>query len=51
MLLELSYSAGVNYRGGATDPVTIRNLLNGRTVETTIDIRTIGMIYALGYQF
>lgn len=48
---KLSYSAGVNYRAGTTDPVTVRNLLNGRTVDQTIDIRTIGMIYSLAYQF
>ena len=48
---RLSYSAGINYRAGTTDPVTVRNLLSGRTVDTTIDIRTIGMIYSLAYQF
>lgn len=48
---KLSYSAGVNYRAGTSDAVTVRNLLNGRTVDQTIDIRTIGMIYSLAYQF
>lgn len=48
---RLSYSAGLNYRAGTSDPVNVRNLLTGRSVETTIDIRTIGTIYSLAYQF
>ena len=48
---KLSYAAGVNYRGGTSQNLVLRNLLNGEPVQTAITIRTIGMIYSLSYQF
>jgi hypothetical protein len=48
---KLSYAAGVNYSGGTSDNLVLHNLLSGQPVQTTIGIRTIGMIYSLSYQF
>ena len=48
---NLSYAAGVNYRGGTVDNLVVRNLLSGQPIQTSIGIRTIGMIYSLAYQF
>ncbi len=48
---KLSYAAGVNYRGGTSNNITVRNLLSGQPLQTTIAIKTIGMIYSLSYQF
>jgi hypothetical protein len=48
---KLSYAAGVNYSGGTSDNLVLHNLLSGQPVQTTIGIRTFGMIYSLAYQF
>jgi hypothetical protein len=47
----LQFAAGVNYRSGTSDNVTVRNLQNGQPVTTTIDVRTVGLIYSLSYKF
>jgi hypothetical protein len=50
-LAKLQFAAGINRKSGTASDVTLRNLLSGRTVETSIDIRTLGFIYSLAYQF
>lgn len=47
---KLAYAAGVNYRGGTSDAIVVRNVL-GQPIQTTNEIRTLGMIYSLSYQF
>jgi hypothetical protein len=47
----LQFTAGVNYRSGASDEILIRNLQNGEQVKSTIDVTTVGLIYALSYKF
>jgi hypothetical protein len=48
---KFQFSAGVNHQNGSADDVTLRNLLNGREVHSPIDIRLVGFIYSLAYQF
>ena len=48
---KLTYAAGVNYRGGTSDAIVVRNVLTAQPVETSAHITTIGMIYSLAYQF
>jgi hypothetical protein len=48
---KLSYAAGVNYRGGTSHNIVLRNLISGEPVQTAIKISAIGMIYSLSYQF
>jgi hypothetical protein len=50
-LAKLQFAAGINRKSGTASDVTLRNLLSGRIVETSIDIRTLGFIYSLAYQF
>jgi hypothetical protein len=47
----LQFTAGVNYRSGSSDNVIVRNLQNGDLVTSGMDVRTIGLIYALSYKF
>jgi len=47
----LQFTAGVNYRSGSSDEVLLRNLQNGEPVTSTIDVTTLGLIYALSYKF
>ena len=48
---KLYYAAGVNYRGGNSSDIIVRNVLGGTPIQTSVDIKTIGMIYSLAYQF
>ena len=48
---RFTFAAGTNVHSGTADNITIRNLLDGRTVQTDVDLRTIGLIYALSYKF
>jgi hypothetical protein len=48
---KLSYAAGVNYRGGSSNNILIRDTLSGSPIQTSIRISTLGMIYSLSYQF
>jgi hypothetical protein len=48
---KLSYAAGLNYSGGTSDNLVLRNVLAGQPVQTAIHLRTIGMIYSMAYQF
>lgn len=45
------FTAGLNYRTGSSDDVIVRNLQNGERVQSGIDVRTLGFIYALAYKF
>jgi hypothetical protein len=48
---KLQFAAGVNRRSGTSNDVTLRNLLSGQAVQTSVDVRTLGLIYAVSYQF
>ena len=50
-LARLQFAAGLNRKSGTADDVRLRNLLSGRIVTSSIDIRTLGFIYSLAYQF
>ncbi|HEY1911092.1 MAG TPA: hypothetical protein VGG73_09225 [Vicinamibacterales bacterium] len=45
------FSVGVNDTGGTANNQKLRNLLSGQTVTTDLNIRTIGLIYSIAYQF
>jgi hypothetical protein len=47
----LQFTAGLNYRSGSSDDILVRNLQNGDLVQSTIDVRTVGLIYSLAYKF
>jgi len=48
---KFQFTAGVNSRTGSSDDVLVRNLQNGDQVKSSMDIRTIGLIYSLSYRF
>jgi hypothetical protein len=48
---KFRFAAGVNRRTGTSDDIVIENLIGGRTVHTSIDVHTTGLIYSLSYQF
>jgi hypothetical protein len=48
---KFQFAVGLNHQGGRSDDVTLRNLLNGETVKSAIDLTTNGLIYSLAYQF
>jgi hypothetical protein len=48
---RFQFSAGFNHQFGHADDVTLRNLLSGQVVRSTIDVSMSGFIYALAYQF
>ena len=48
---RFQFSAGFNHQSGNADDVTLRNLLNGQVVPSTIDVGMAGFIYSLAYQF
>ncbi len=48
---KLEFSAGVNSKTGTADNQKLRNLLSGQAVTTDLDIRTLGFIYSIAYQF
>jgi hypothetical protein len=45
------FAAGVNFKRGSQQDVTLRNLLNGQVVHTDVQLSTTGFIYSLAYQF
>jgi hypothetical protein len=48
---RFQFSAGFNHQSGSADDVTLRNLLNGRLVQSSFDVGMTGFIYSLAYQF
>jgi hypothetical protein len=48
---RFQFSAGFNHQSGNAEDVTLRNLLNGQLVRSTIDVGMTGFIYSLSYQF
>jgi hypothetical protein len=48
---KFQFAAGVNHKGGTVADLTLRNLLDGQVVRTSIDVRTTGFIYSISYQF
>ena len=50
-LARFQFAAGLNRKSGTADDVTLHNLLSGPIVNSSIDIRTLGFIYSLAYQF
>jgi hypothetical protein len=48
---RFQFSAGFNHQSGHADDVTLRNLLNGQLVQSTMDVGMTGFIYSLAYQF
>jgi hypothetical protein len=50
-LAKFQFAAGLNQKSGTADDITVRNLLSGQVVRTAIDVRTMGFIYSLAYQF
>jgi hypothetical protein len=48
---RFQFSAGFNHQSGHADDVTLRNLLNGQVVRSTIDVGMTGFIYSIAYQF
>jgi hypothetical protein len=48
---RLTFAAGANVRSGTADNFTVRNLLDGQTIPTAVDLRTVGLIYSLSYRF
>jgi hypothetical protein len=50
-LARFQFAAGLNRRSGTAKDVLVRNLLNGEPLQTNIDVRSVGFIYSIGYQF
>lgn len=48
---RFQFASGLNWRSGAANDILVRNLWNGESVETNIDVRSVGFIYSIGYQF
>jgi hypothetical protein len=48
---RLQFTAGFNYRSGKADDVVIGQLDSGTLVRSGIDVRTMGIIYAVSYRF
>ena len=48
---KLTYAAGFNYRGGTSENLKLKNVLNSPEINTNIGVRTMGMIYSVSYQF
>jgi hypothetical protein len=48
---RFQFSAGFNHQSGSANDVTLRNLLNGQVVQSTMDVGMTGFIYSLAYQF
>jgi len=48
---KFQFAAGYNHQAGTADNITVRNLLNGQTVRTAMDVRISGFIYSIAYQF
>ena len=48
---KFEFAAGVNRQTGTSNDLTLRNLLNGQTVRSSIDVSMTGFIYSLAYHF
>ena len=48
---KFQFSAGFNSQSGSSNNITVRNLLNGRVVQTPMDVNMGGFIYSLAYRF
>ncbi len=48
---KFQFSVGFNSQSGTSNDMTLRNLLDGRVVQTPIDVKIGGFIYSLAYQF
>jgi hypothetical protein len=48
---RFQFSAGFNHQSGRANDVTLRNLLDGRFVQSAMDVNMSGFIYSLAYQF
>ena len=48
---RLQFAAGFNHQSGTAHDVTLRNLLNGQVVQSSMDVAMTGFIYSLAYQF
>ena len=48
---RFQFAAGFNHQSGTARDVTLRNLLNGQTVQSSMDVAMTGFIYSLAYQF
>jgi hypothetical protein len=48
---KFQFAAGFNHQSGTANDVTLRNLLNGQVVQSSLDVGMTGFIYSLAYQF
>jgi hypothetical protein len=48
---RLTFASGVNIRTGTAENIVIRNLLDGQSINTEIDVRTVGLVYSISYRF
>jgi hypothetical protein len=48
---KFQFAAGFNHQSGKATDVTLRNLLNGQVVQSSLDVGMTGFIYSLAYQF
>jgi hypothetical protein len=47
---KLTFALGANYRKGSSDNIILRNLLT-EPIQTSIDVKTIGLTYSINYKF
>jgi hypothetical protein len=50
-IARFQFASGLNWRSGAANDILVRNLWNGESVQTNVDVRSVGFIYSIGYQF
>jgi len=48
---KFQFAAGFNHQSGDANDLTLRNLLNGRVVQSAVNVNLTGVIYSLAYQF
>jgi hypothetical protein len=48
---KVRFAVGFNWRVGTASNVLVRNLLKGDPLHTNVDVRTVGLIYSITYQF
>jgi hypothetical protein len=48
---KFTFAAGFNHQSGTASNITLRNLLDGRVVQSPVDVSMTGFIYSLAYQF
>lgn len=51
VLGKFQFAIGISRQQGTADDVSLRNLLNGGSVNSPVEIRLTGLIYSLAYQF